>query len=65
MNETRLCTIEQIEQFLSGCAEIEFSQSGDDNERYEHIKGSSGEERNPLFGDFYCRANFRNDADRR
>ncbi|MFY9259188.1 MAG: hypothetical protein WAO71_01630 [Gallionella sp.] len=37
MNETRLCTIEQIEQFLSGCSEIEFSQSGDDKERYEHI----------------------------
>ena len=37
MNETRLCTIEQIEQFLSGCTQIEFTQSGDDNERYAHI----------------------------
>lgn len=37
MNETRLCTIEQIEQFLRGCTQIEFSKSGDDSERYEHI----------------------------
>ena len=37
MNETRLCTIEQIEQFLSGCTQIEFTKSGDDNERYAHI----------------------------
>ena len=37
MNETRLCTIEQIEQFLSACTQIEFSKSGDDSERYEHI----------------------------
>lgn len=37
MNETRLCTIEQIEQFLSGCTQIEFTKSGDDSERYEHI----------------------------
>jgi transposase InsO family protein len=37
MNETRLCTIEQIEQFLSGCLQIEFTKSGDDSERYEHI----------------------------
>jgi hypothetical protein len=37
MNETKLCTIEQIEQFLSGCTQIEFTKSGDDNERYEHI----------------------------
>lgn len=37
MNETRLCTIEQIEQFLSGCTRIEFTKSGDDSERYEHI----------------------------
>jgi len=26
MNETRLCTIEQIEQFLSASAQIEFSE---------------------------------------
>jgi len=37
MNETRLCTIEQIEQFLMACTQIEFSKSGDDSERYEHI----------------------------
>ena len=37
MNETRLCTIEQIEQFLSGCLQIEFTKSGEDSERYEHI----------------------------
>lgn len=37
MNETQLCTIEQIEQFLIGSAPIEFSTSGDDNERYAHI----------------------------
>jgi hypothetical protein len=30
-------TIEQIEQFLSGCAVIEFSTAGDDSERYTHI----------------------------
>ena len=37
INETRFCTIEQIEQFLSACTQIEFSKSGDDNEHYEHI----------------------------
>ena len=37
MNETRLCTIEQIEQFLSASAQIEFSAHGDDVQRYEHI----------------------------
>ena len=37
MNETRLCTIEQIEQFFSGSAQIEFSRCGDDTQRYEHI----------------------------
>ena len=37
MNETLLCTIEQIQQFLIGSAQIEFSTSGDDNERYAHI----------------------------
>jgi transposase InsO family protein len=37
MNETQLRTIEQIEQFLLGSAQIEFSTSGDDNERYAHI----------------------------
>jgi hypothetical protein len=34
LNETRLCTIEQVEQFLSGGLQIEFSKSGDDSERY-------------------------------
>ncbi len=37
MNETKLCTIEQIEQFLNGCTRIEFTRSDDDSERYEHI----------------------------
>lgn len=37
MNETRLDTIQQIEQFLSASATIEFSASGADSERYAHI----------------------------
>jgi len=37
MNETRLCTIEQIEQFLSASAPIEFSAVAEDGARYEHI----------------------------
>lgn len=37
MNETRLCTIEQIEQFLSASARIEFSAATEDGARYEHI----------------------------
>jgi len=37
MNETRLCTIEQIEQFLSASAQIEFTAHGNDTQRYEHI----------------------------
>ena len=37
MNETRLCTIEQVEQFLTGCTQIELTKLGDDSERYEHI----------------------------
>lgn len=37
MNEERLCTIEQVEQFLCASAPIEFSASGDDSERYGHI----------------------------
>jgi hypothetical protein len=37
MNEERLGTIEQIEQFLSASAPIEFSASGGDSERYGHI----------------------------
>lgn len=37
MNETQLRTIEQIEQFLSASAPIEFSAAGDDSERYAHI----------------------------
>lgn len=37
MNETRLVTIEQIEEFLSGCTHIEFSKAGSDDERYGHI----------------------------
>lgn len=37
MNETRLCTIEQIEQFLSASEQIAFTAHGDDSDRYEHI----------------------------
>ena len=37
MNETRLCTIEQIRQFLGASAAIAFSAVGDDSERYVHI----------------------------
>jgi hypothetical protein len=37
MNEERLGTIEQIEEFLSGSAAVEFTVAGDDSERYGHI----------------------------
>ena len=37
MDESRLSTIEQIEQFLSASTQVEFSKHGDDTERYEHI----------------------------
>ena len=37
MDESRLCTIEQIEEFLSASTLVEFSKYGDDVERYEHI----------------------------
>ena len=37
MNETKLCTIEQIEQFLSASTDIVFTAHGDDVERYAHI----------------------------
>lgn len=37
MNEERLETIEQIEQFLRASEPIEFSASGDGSERYGHI----------------------------
>jgi hypothetical protein len=37
MNETRLDTIEQIEQFLSGSASVAFTASGDNADRYGHI----------------------------
>ncbi len=37
MNEARLTTIEQIEQFLAGSDGVEFSTAGDDAERYGHI----------------------------
>jgi transposase InsO family protein len=39
MNEERLGTIEQIEEFLSGSAAIQFSVAGEDSERYGHISG--------------------------
>lgn len=38
MNETRLLTIAQLQQFLAGSHEIEFTaHDGDDSERYAHI----------------------------
>ena len=37
MNETRLCTIEQVKQFMEASAEIDFSAHGGDLERYAHI----------------------------
>lgn len=37
MNESKLSTIKQIEDFLVGNALVEFSKSGDDIERYAHI----------------------------
>ncbi len=37
MDETRLDTIQQIEEFLSASAAIEFSTGGKDSERYAHI----------------------------
>lgn len=37
MNETQLRTIEQVGQFLSASAPIEFSTAGNHSERYEHI----------------------------
>ena len=37
MNESRLSTIEQIEQFLSASSQVQFSAHGGDAERYEHI----------------------------
>jgi hypothetical protein len=37
MDEAQLCTIEQIEQFLDGSAEVGFTAHGCDVERYAHI----------------------------
>ena len=37
MNESKLCTIEQIEQFLIASADVAFTACGDDLERYAHI----------------------------
>jgi transposase InsO family protein len=37
MNEEQLGTIEQVEQFLSGSAAVEFTAAGDDSDRYGHI----------------------------
>jgi len=37
MNETKLCTIEQIEQFLTASSAVEFTGYGEDAERYAHI----------------------------
>ena len=37
MNETRLTTIAQIQEFLNACSVVAFTPSGDDVERYAHI----------------------------
>ena len=37
MNETRLCTIEQVKQFLASSQEIEFGAAGDQQKRYADI----------------------------
>ncbi len=37
MDESRLCTIVQIEEFLSGSLQVEFSAHSGDSERYAHI----------------------------
>jgi len=37
MNESKLCTIEQIEQFLLASADVAFTAFGGDLERYTHI----------------------------
>lgn len=37
MNESKLRTIEQIEQFLLASSQVEFTKFGDDDTRYEHI----------------------------
>ena len=37
MNETRLRTIEQLEEFLNACGPVAFTAAGEDGERYGHI----------------------------
>ena len=37
MDESRLCTIVQIEEFLSGSIQVECLAHGGDGERYAHI----------------------------
>lgn len=37
MDESRLITIAQIEEFLSGSLQVEFSAHSGDDERYAHI----------------------------
>ena len=37
MNESKLCTIEQIERFLAGNSEVKFSGYENDLERYAHL----------------------------
>jgi hypothetical protein len=39
MNETRLWTIEQVEQFINASTLIAFSAIGHGRESYEHISG--------------------------
>ena len=37
MNESKLCTIELIEQFLAGTLEISVTKHGDEASLYQHI----------------------------
>ncbi|SCC94114.1 hypothetical protein THIX_60172 [Thiomonas sp. X19] len=43
MDETRLTTIAQLEQFLSANAQVGFSAHGDDTQRDAHISRMLGE----------------------
>ena len=37
MNESKIRTLKQVEQFLSGTPQVSFSPRGEDAERYRHI----------------------------
>jgi hypothetical protein len=38
MNETRLCSLEQLQAFLEATAEVRFSPSEGEDARYAHIE---------------------------